>query len=73
MKFVETLRRLDRLMAIGRQSERAYVRFYPNPGFMLPWGSKRLVWSWHKGFVMRARGSRQQPPAWVARMRKEKA
>ena len=26
---------LDRVWVIGRRSERAYLRFYPNPGFMV--------------------------------------
>ncbi len=37
---------LDQLWAIGRRSNVAYIRFYPNPGFMLPLpGGKRLRWS----------------------------
>jgi len=37
---------LNQLWIIGRRSNTAYLRFYPNPGFMIPWpGSKRLRWS----------------------------
>jgi hypothetical protein len=42
---------LDRLWCIGRRSNVAYVRFYPNPGFMLPLiPGKRLRWSKHYGW-----------------------
>lgn len=35
-----------KLRAIGRQSRVAYLRFTPNPGFMVPlWPGKRLRWS----------------------------
>jgi hypothetical protein len=52
----------NRLYAIGRRSELAYVRFYPNPGFMIPWArGRRFVWSWHKGHIIRRVGTRSQP------------
>jgi hypothetical protein len=36
----------DQLWVIGRRSALAYLRFYPNPGFMIPWfGARRLIWS----------------------------
>jgi hypothetical protein len=63
----------NRLLILGRQSERGYVRVYPNPGFMVPLPSgRRLVWSWHKGLIVRSAGSRQQPPAWVAQQHKSR-
>ena len=52
---------LNRLLILGRRSERGYLRIYPNPGFMIPIGRRRLVWSWHKGMIVRSAGSRQQP------------
>lgn len=46
--------KLDRLWAIGRKSKVAYLRFYPNPGFMLPWfGGKKLKWSKHYGWTVK--------------------
>jgi len=51
----------DALWVIGRRSETAYIRFYPNPGFMLPWfGGQRLLWSRFDGGYMRARDGRQR-------------
>lgn len=36
----------NKLWCIGRRSNVAYLRFYPNPGFMIPWkNGKRLRWS----------------------------
>jgi hypothetical protein len=36
----------NQMWVIGRRSDTAYLRFFPNPGFMIPWpGGKRLRWS----------------------------
>ena len=35
----------NRLWIIGRRSEKFYVRFYPNPGFLATLGRKRYRWS----------------------------
>jgi len=36
----------NKIWCIGRRSDTAYIRFYPNPGFMIPWfGNKRLRYS----------------------------
>lgn len=36
----------NQLWCIGRRSNLAYIRFYPNPGFMIPIGrNKRFRWS----------------------------
>jgi hypothetical protein len=46
MTLVEFKNRVNRLWVIGRRSKIAYVRFYPNPGFMLPlWKNKRVRYS----------------------------
>ena len=43
----------DQLWVIGRHSTVAYVRFYPNPGVMLPWFTgRRLRWSWFYGWAL---------------------
>jgi hypothetical protein len=48
---MRTKRKLNRLWALGRRSKVAYLRFYPNPGFMLPCGlDKRIRWSWSEGW-----------------------
>lgn len=45
--------RWNRLYCLGRRSTWAYLRFYPNVGFMLPWpGGKRLRWSVFYGFAV---------------------
>lgn len=37
---------LNKLWALGRRSTLYYIRFYPNPGFMIPWfNGKRFRWS----------------------------
>ena len=35
----------DSLWCVGRRSKTAYIRFYPNPGFMFPWGKRFVKWS----------------------------
>lgn len=43
----------DALWIIGRRSDVAYLRFYPNPGFMIPWpNNKRLRYSKFYGFTI---------------------
>jgi hypothetical protein len=50
------------LWVIGRRSEVAYVRFYPNPGVMFPWtGRRRVVWSRSDGWFVRFAGSHARP------------
>ena len=45
--------RLDRMWVIGRRSTVAYLRLYPNFGFMLPWfGGKRLRYSKFYGWAV---------------------
>jgi len=47
---------------LGRRSEYVYVRFYPNPGFMLPiWGRRQLVFTNFDGLFTRKRGTRTRP------------
>lgn len=36
---------INRLWVIGRYSKIAYFRLYPNPGFMIPFGKKRIRYS----------------------------
>jgi hypothetical protein len=44
--------RFNRVWAVGRRSDKAYIRFYPNPGFMFPWfGGRRIVWSQFDGWL----------------------
>jgi hypothetical protein len=41
---------------LGRRSETAYVRVYPNPGLMFPWfGGRRVVYSRSRGWFVRPR------------------
>ena len=48
------MNKLNRLWVIGRKSAFAYLRFYPNPGFMIPWTQgRRLVWSKFYGLKIR--------------------
>lgn len=48
----------NRVWVLGRRSEFAYVRVWPNPGFMVPiWPGKRLRWSRFYG------GRVTKPPA----------
>lgn len=55
-------RRLDRVWALGRRSERMYLRFYPNPGFMVPWfKGRQLLWNRHDGWYRRLPGERHRP------------
>lgn len=42
----------NQLWVIGRRSNYAYLRLYPNPGFMLPWFGKRIRWSKFYGFTL---------------------
>ncbi len=43
----------DQLWCLGRRNNTAYLRFYPNPGFMIPWfGGKRLRWSKFYGWAI---------------------
>jgi hypothetical protein len=45
--------RVDRLWVLGRRSTVAYVRLYPNFGFMLPIGrNRRLRWSRFYGWAI---------------------
>lgn len=45
---------LNQLWCLGRRSTVAYLRFYPNPGFMIPWpGGRRLRGSWFYGLSVR--------------------
>ena len=47
------LGRFDQVWVLGRHSTVAYLRFYPNPGFMVPWpGNRRLRWSKFYGFAI---------------------
>lgn len=38
--------RLNRVLAIGRDT---YIRLYPNPGFGIRFGSRRIALSWYGG------------------------
>ena len=41
----------DRIWVLGRRSTVAYLRLYPNPGWMIPVGvDRRLRWSKFYGF-----------------------
>ena len=44
----------NQLWVIGRKSEKMYVRFYPNPGFMIPWfKGKTLKYSKFYGWSLK--------------------
>lgn len=45
---------LNKLWVIGRNSKTFYLRFYPNPGFMLPWTKGRILkWSKFYGWSLK--------------------
>lgn len=52
----------QKLVVWGRRSELFYVRFYPNPGFMVPLPrGRQLVWTNFDGLFTRKRGTRTRP------------
>jgi hypothetical protein len=63
----------NKVWILGRRSELAYLRFYPNPGFMIPWvrvrrykgalemSVVRLLWNKHDGWFTRAAGNHVRP------------
>lgn len=40
----------NKLWIIGNNSKWYYIRFYPNPGFMIRFFGRRYKWSKHWGF-----------------------
>jgi len=46
----------DRLWAINRRGTRFYIRFYPNPGFMVRIWKWEIKWSRHYGWSKRRVG-----------------
>jgi hypothetical protein len=44
MKF---LNRFNRVLSVGREN---YLRVYPNPGFGISFGSRRIAVSWYGGY-----------------------
>ena len=66
------LNRFNRVIALGRRSTRAYLRFYPNPGFMLPWfGGRQLLWSRSDGWYTRSRNQQNRPKFNAARAHRD--